>query len=91
MGGSTISTICFSHEDSLFDSFAISHDLKITQEGLHAGTGRLQCRKRLLEEFFHSQACLRTRMERTRLAKRIEDIAARYDELSALVSVRKTG
>ena len=45
----------FSHEDSR-DSFAIPHDLKILEGGLHARPRRLQCRERLLEELLAAAA-----------------------------------
>ena len=74
----------FSHEDSR-DSFAIPHDLKILKEVFTLEPGGYNAENAYWKSFsIRRLAREAPEPERTRLAKRIEDIAARYDELSAV-------
>jgi tRNA(Arg) A34 adenosine deaminase TadA len=74
----------FSHEDSR-DSFAIPHDLKILKEVFTLEPGGYNA-----ENAFWKSYSIRKLVrglpetERRRLEKRIEAIAARYDELSGI-------
>lgn len=74
----------FSHEDSR-DSFAIPHDLKILKEVFTLEPGGYNAENAYWKSFSIRRLARETpEPERMRLAKRIEDIAARYDELSTV-------
>jgi len=79
----------FSHEDSR-DSFAIPHDLKILKEVFTLEPGGYNAENAYWKSFSIRRLARETlEPERTRLAKRIEDIAAHYDELSAVYQFGK--
>jgi tRNA(Arg) A34 adenosine deaminase TadA len=81
----------FSHEDSR-DSFAIPHDLRILKEVFTLDPGGYRAENAYWKSFSLRRLVRELpEAERERLETRIENISARYDELSAIYQASKDG
>ncbi len=79
----------FSHEDSR-DAFAIPHDLKILKEVFTLEPGGYNAKNAFWESYsLKKLADLLPEADRDVTIKRIEELASRYDEMSAVYQSSK--